>query len=490
MTAVVAAVPLEVVQTAVLLVVEPVSPGGVDRTVEWRPVAGATGAVVDRALVAVSPQTSGIGQNQGVVTGARSGVTKIDVTNPSPSARVRGVRIPGLKRIDGENEFPISGSGDLAGFRLAVTPLVGGQEQAPVVAVPALPKRKALPAQLTGGALSGHLLTLPDLVVERFLITLVDGDAPEDFERQTFDHGDVELLLAPYPTGIHVDGPDGSTQFSMAAPVTGRVDVDLKAAVQRHLTEAVQGDADVASIQIRSDVEGLAAVSLSTDWTIQRSLDDPIEVTVTGDDALAEVPAPRPGRTPATVRADIVVNHHGRGLHPVSDHVPLTQGASGGPMVRDVVVERQLSVASLEGSPIVAVAVIGSVHEEADLTLTVNDVTAQAHVGLAVDDSTGPPSVLWFELDEAVVPGGPVTVALTATRGAFRWIADPEPLVRIAIATEATGEFVMVGDVRVDLTDTETFVAQQQLGPGDSWVVASDQFCDVSLKNLTLEFAP
>lgn len=479
-----------------------VPPSGHVTTITWRGVPAATGAVVTSSTVVVVPELAGT-RDLGVVAGGASRTTSITVDSPAPGALVRGLRIPDLVRHDGEDDITINGLDDLAGFRLVLTPIVGGEELAPVVAVPAIPRKKALPAQLVGGSLQGAFLALPDIVGDRFLVTLVEGDAPEDFDRATFSHGDVRMYAVPGPVGLHVDGPDGAELHALAGPVQGTARVDVTAAVQRHLDGIVGADDVTASVTVRSDVVGSAAVAWTTHGHIERALPDRLTVAVDGAGTALPAPSPVPTRPPQLTVGTITVTHHGSALHPLSDPVPDGDADLGGPVVRDEPVVRELPPQALLGERITRVGIIGWVLEDADLTVEVLGRTAGV-IGLVAVTRRSPPDVVWLAFDEPVDVDGPVQVSVTATRGAFGWIADPEPLLRIAVVAAPDGQVVRVGGQAVRLFGEETVAADRSLtGAGvlapdgapagteiDGWAVDTDQFCTVALSAVVMEFAP
>lgn len=467
-----------------------VTPDGHELSLSWRAVAGATGARVSSSVVNSWPNTAASARLLGLGSPGKSTVTSIVVDSPVPGALIRSIRISTLERHDGEDRIRIRSSADLGGFRLVLTPIVGGQDQAPIVAVPQLGQRNALPAQLVGGSLSGESFELPDVVGAKFRITLVDGDAPEDFERETFSHGDVFIYAVASPVGLHVDGPDGAEQFAMGGPLTSTSSVDVKAALQRHLDAVVANDPIAATVTVRSDIVGSASVSwTTTGGVIERAVDGRPSVDGTGAPTRIALPPPHPGRAPNRTVADVTVVHHGLALHPISDPVPTVDAGLGGLTVHDVAVTRALPVDALLDQYVRQVAVVGWALALTDLSLTVLGHTS------TVSDLAGPtqraaPDVVWFEFAEPVLVDAPVSIALTATRGAFAWIADPQPLVRIAIAAAPNGERVTVGGHVVVLTGDETLVTGAALAGTDGWDVATDQFCTVALSNAIMEFAP
>lgn len=465
-----------------------VTPDGYGVGETWRPVAGATGGRVTSASITVHPDGAAPNRSLGVAVGARSSAT--DIVVDAGAAPLRAVRIPDLVRVDGEDEFRIDGGRSLTGsFHLIVTPS-GAGDAAPVAAAPPLPRRNQLPAQLVGARLGGSLLTLPDLVGGRFTIRLVDGDAPDDMAVKTFHHGDVTIYAPPMPVGVHIDDPTGAEVYALAGLLTSPVTYDLTAAVNRHVgAVAAEGTPIQVGATVRSDLVGRASVVWAVQGgVIERSVDGRLSAEIDGASGEVLLPPPHPGRSPRTTRADVTVTHHGMAIHPLSDPVPAVDAGVGGPAVRDQAVVRKLPPNALDGHVLRRVAVIGWPRGDTDLTLSVLGTTATAS-GLAGPARRAAPSTIWFDVGELAVDG-PVELALIVTRGSFGWVADPEPLVRLAVATTPNGERVSVGGVRVDLAGAETLIRGASLSGTDRWTVATDQFCTVTLSNLVMEFAP
>jgi hypothetical protein len=483
--------------TVAFVLAEPVdvTPTGHEKTISWRGVAGATGVRLDRARVTVQPKTSGVGRPLGVAAAGHSDVTEIDVVSPEPGTLVRSITIADLQVHEAGREEPrrVATEG-LGSFRLVLAPTVNSEVQAPIIAVPQLPGRKALPAQLTGGSLAGSVLSLPDVVGDRFRVTVVTGDAPESFEPQRIIHGDVVIHAAPGPVGLHVDGPDGSELYARGGPITASETIDVSAALQRHLGAAatqLTGPDELltASVTVRSDHLGEASINLDVSGVIERRIGERLSVESTGDPVTIDLPAPHPGRSARHTVADITVTHHGAALHPLSSPLPTTDADLGGPVVGDGAVVRSLPPQALAGERLVRVGVVGWPRDGCDLALRVLGRTATVS-DLAAPAGRSYPTVVWFVFAEAVLVDAPVELALSATRGAFRWIADPDPLIRLAVVADPDGEPVAVGGHTVTLTGDETAVIGAVLDGSGHWTVATDQFCTVSIANAVMEFAP
>lgn len=470
------------------------TPAGHRETVRWRGVDGASGATVGHASLVVSPTLVGY-RSLGSGATAHTGVAEIEVRSPDPDALVRGLRIPGLVHEKGGNDRPAVTPGYLAanGLHLIVRPKVGGQLLAPVVAVPPLPAVKELPAQLTGGSLSGSLLSLPDLAGAAWVLKLVHGDSPQEFEPQAFSHGNVEVLAAPMPGGITIAGPDGATLFTVAGPVRSPITVDPTAALQRQLAAAVgttpAGETVEAGVVVSARSAGSAVVRFRLDGVVQRAVASRLTVEAEGRRVHLPLPPPDPGRPARSAVADVTITHHGLAVHPVSDRAPTASGDLRGPVVRVDPVVRVLPPEALAGLAIGRVGVIGWPLGPTDLAVTVLGATAQ--VGdLRPVPGRCPPSMVWFAFERPVPVSAPVVVSLRAVRGAFAWVADPEPLVQLAVTVRPEGERVTVGSASIVLSGEETVAGGTSIGGPGGWDVDTDQFCTVTLSNLILEFDP
>lgn len=485
------------VAVAGVALAEPVelTPDGYQRTASWRGVAGATGVRIDRARLTVDPTTSGVGRSLGVAAAAHGEVTAIDVVSPEPGTLVRSLTIADLLvHEEGRDEPRRVDAEGLGGFRLVVAPVVGGAVQAPTIAVPELGASNALPAQLTGGSLSGAVLSLPDLAGDRFWVTVVTGDAPQDFVAALVSHGDVVLHAAPGPVGLHVDGPDTSELYSRAGALTGTEVVDVTAALQRHLGAAAgqlggPDDTLAATVTVRADRRGAASVHLFVAGVVERRVEERLTAEATGSPVTIALPPPHPGRPAQRTVADITVIHHGAALHPLSDPLPTADAGLGGEVVADGAVIRVLPPQALAGEQLLRVGVVGLPLTDCDLSLAVLGTTA-AVSGLAAAVGRTAPTVVWFEFASALIVEAPIELALTATRGTFGWVADPQPLVRLAVAADPVGRLVTVGGGDLTLTGAETTAAATVLSGTDAWTVVTDQFCTVSLANTLLEFGP
>ncbi|CAM5780276.1 hypothetical protein [Cellulomonas persica] len=460
-----------------------IPPSGYVVPTAWRAVAGATGARVGSAILTVDPVTYGAGRDAGVVAAGKNATTSIAVTPPDARVPTRGLTLPSLRSAPDGEALPLSD--DLH--------LVVHQGGTPVVAVPPLPADHYVPAQLTGGALSGSALTLPDLVGP-LSVTLAAGRTLDELTSLSFAHGDVRLKAAPMPVGLHVVGPDGDEQLAVPGPLRTTLTHDLAPALQRHLAAAVvDQEGGTAPVTLRSDATGDAYVRLAvTGLVIERAIEGRPSVECDGAPTSVPRPGVTPGRAPTHTRADVIVTHHGAALHPSSDPVPAADADVGGVAVRDVGVTRRIPAATLAGEHLVRVAVVGWPHGETDLALGVAgaSLTASALPGA---DGRGAPSVVWFTLPTPAAVDGPVDVTLRATRGAFRWFEPADgsgPALRLAVASSPVGTRVVVGGVGLDLTGETTTTTGVLLAGTDGWAVETDQLCTVALANAVMEFAP
>ncbi len=461
-------------------------------TRSWAAIPGATSMRVGSSSLSVHPATSSMGRNVGVVVGARSGVNKIRVPVKPNGALVRSIHIANLQYSSEEST------------RIAVAPVVNGAAQAPTHTVPAVHVGGSVPDQLKGATFNGSLLKLPDVAATALDITVVTKSEPSEFQKVNFSHGDVTLYVAPGPIGLSIVGPDGQEQSAHPGPLTSSISVDLTAVMKRHLGNpgppANPPTPPTAELKLNVTSPGSATLFwYVSGMVIERALPEPVQVTCSGRPAVLALPAPDPGVNALRTLCDITVDHHGRQLHPISDPVPPIDAGVGGPAVRGTAVTRSLPPQGLAGESVVAVAVIGWPMGSTDLAVSIGGSTSSLQ-GLEAPEARSSPMVAWIELDEPI-PGDRVTeVSLTATRGAFAWVANPSPLVQVAVASEPAGKSVSVAGLGVTLTGKETHLGGLTLGGpvshagvpghggGRGWLVQTNQFCDVRLSDVTLEF--
>ena len=315
--------------------------------------------------------------------------------------------------------------------------------QAPIVSVPPVRGRNALPNQLTGGSFDSGVLTLPDVDGPTIRITIVTGGAPADFVSETFSVDGATLWVAPSPGDVAVVDGTGAEQWSSAGPLTARVVVDVAAAIERNLTARLPAGPLTTETRVTAGSTGLGAVHQSTSGAVIRAGDPKSSVELRGGAASVPLgPPPLDARAPRAATVDLGVTHHGIGLHPISDLLPVAIGGVGGPLVTATPVLRLLPPDALAGFEVRCLAVVGWTVGTTDLTIGIVEVqgtTAIAPVGSrpgSIDglQAGGPPyapQVVWVDLPEALAIGATgatgIGISVTATRGSFRWAASPEP---------------------------------------------------------------
>lgn len=492
----------------------PLGPGGHPFQLAWRAVAGATGVVVDAAALRLTPETVGAGQSVGTVAGAHDG-TALRVNIPGGARAVRSLTLTDLKV-----QPPLSGDlvevHDVAGLRslglrVAVAVVDGPGVGAPAVCVDPVPARGAVPAQLTGGVLADRVLWLPDLRAAGLQVTVVSGSSPEEFQAQRFTVSGVVARVAPAPEEVRVSGADGSPLWGAPGLLGAVAVVDLRAALERALTAAVEGGSGpTTTFSVTAGAAGVVRTAgVVATGSVVRRFGDQVTVEVEGRAAPVVPPAPPlDARAPRSVTADVVVRHHGLRLHQVSDAVPASRGGLGGPVVGPEPVVRSLPPAALVGERVRRVGLVGRPVGPTDLSVQlvgtgVDQTRRPPGVVTLEPGSPGPgspglsPQVVWVTLPgEGVAVTGAVGVSVTATRGRFLWAGGNVPLTLVAVAhPDPSGVVVMVAGAPFALAGPETSVAGLTLpaatfAAAASPLVVTDQFCTVSLSELTLRYDP
>jgi hypothetical protein len=285
-------------------------PGGHPFPVSWRPASGATEAEVDAASLRLTPQTGGIGTPLGTVAGSFDGHTLL-VPVPGGPRAVRSLALPDLEVERAGQLVAVRNEGDLAGDeRMAVAVVEGGQAGSPVVTVPAVARRGAVPPQLTGGGLSGRVLTLPDVRASALQVTVNQGASPEEFTTRRFRVSSVAVRIAPPPEDPQVEGPDGGPLWSAPGQLRGPAIVDLQAALARAFAAALDsGSPPAVTFTARAQKAGDVRTSgVAAQGSVVRRFTARVTVELAGRAARLPVPTPAlDARPPRAAVADVTI---------------------------------------------------------------------------------------------------------------------------------------------------------------------------------------
>jgi hypothetical protein len=426
---------------------------------------------------------------------------------------VRSLTLHELTRPGEDEPIEVRDEGDLDGrLSVALVDPASGAVGAPVHTVSEVPQRGAVPPQLGGASFHGRVLTLPDLRAAKLELTRVHNDFPEEFARQPFSLSSVDAALAPYPEGLSVTGADGATLFSLPGPfgpAASPAVVDLRVPVELALAAATAAGADLtATFTVSATVDGeVTTDGVAASGFVVRTVAEPIAVALTGQPRpLAVGGAALDERPPVTVTADLTITYDGLRLHVLSDDVPTGAGGLGGPVVADEPVLRTFPPEALAGERVARVGLVGRPVGETDLSVRLVRVVGGAAgeplgapgvLTVAPSAAPGPASspVVWVELPDPVDVVAPAGVTVTATRGAFRWVAAPDPLVLLAVVdADPGGRPVRIGPTIVAVSETKRTFTAFALAAGafaaTPPVVSSELFCTVHLAHLTMRYQP
>jgi hypothetical protein len=218
-----------------------VSPAGIPIRVQWAPLAGATDVEVTSSSVTIGPAVRI--ETLGSLPLSTNGDQRV-VSVPA-GKRLRSLTLSGFK-TDDSAEAVAEADLSARGRRLAVIVDSGGEVPAPQHSVPAIGRRNLMPPMLTGASLSGRVLSLPDVGGARVRLTLVSGDAPEDFTSHPMSLDSVTGVAAVLPRDLELLEPDGTTVLwafpGEMAPGTEPQIVDLSLSVRKLATAAIKAD--------------------------------------------------------------------------------------------------------------------------------------------------------------------------------------------------------------------------------------------------------
>lgn len=474
--------------------------------VQWTDVAKATAAEVSSASVQIAPVLVSEPMNELSFSAAGS---EWEFT-VAQGRRIRSLTLKGLKWVKSSSEEPaLRSRADLEsrGLRLVVSIRDPAGNWTPVHAVPEIPKRKMLPASLTGATFSNEVLTLPDLPASKVRLAVVTGGRPDEFDVQTTKLDHVTGVAAVPPKGLELVDPAGTPVWAFPGelpPGAPAATVDLRFALEDALGKRLADDlAPDVTFRLRG-AAGQANVSFAAaHGTLARSWPTVLRTELTGDpEPLGLGEPPLASETPASAVADVTVRYLGvRLLDRVADPEPSPPPAIEGRVVGDAPVVRALPPASLLGFAVARVGVVGRSPDGCELSVQLVAMDTGA-----VGAPLGPPGVVpldasaevvtvWAPLPESGEIERSVGVSVRAGKGRFLWAAAPEPLVRIAVYDAAPGgrPLRLAGTPILAVEDNETHLPAHSLPAGAfrsaAPVLSSELFLSVDLSDLTLRYA-
>ena len=471
--------------------------------VRWRPAAGATRAEVTEATVTLVPDV--VEELHTDVPSRKDGAGWI-VDVPA-NRRLRALTLKGFRQANGADltaALP-------AGMRVALAcpPVTGGGFDAPRFAAPALARKGAVPAQLTGATYANGVLRLsPAVEAARVRISLVTGDNPLEFAEQDTALDTVHAATEAPARNARVNGPDGSAvwQTPVFDPDGPAATVDLRKAIETALNARLAAKAaPEADVTVTADAPAQAVVGVSGPrGAVVRVEAGVVRTVLEGDPVALPLSGPLDAEAPARVTGDLTIRYAGiRLLEGVSDDVPGPGAALAGTIVGAGGAIRTLPPQALDGLRPARVGVYGRAPEDCELAV---EVVRQ--VGPAGAEALAPPGVLslaggaafrthWAALPAGTQLSGAVAVRVRATRGRFFWVAGAAAhgLVRIAIFDPSPGgRPLSLGGAVLAAVDESASTAKAFAFPAAAFqttapALASSLFLVVECADLTLRYA-
>ena len=379
-------------------------------------------------------------------------------------------------------------------------------------------ERGAIPATLTGASFSGSVLHLPDIAGGRLRISLVTGGSPEEFEPVECRFDGLTGWASTIPTDLTLTGIDGETLWTFPgdllpgpeaeADVTAVVSASLEAlrAAGQPLTGALTLTAAAPSrVGLRiSEVAG----------ALVRRIPGTTSIVLEGEPEGFPVPGvPLAADPPDTVVADLHVTYAGMRLAAISDALPPV-GTVSGQVVGEQPSYRVLPPEALRGETVTRIGLIGYCPEESALLVRLTAASAATPSARGSSESTPAPSigspgvatvaasarpgVVWVDLPAPVTVGEAVAIEVSASKGRFRWVGAPDPLVRIVVIDPDPGNRpVVLGTTAAPSTlftlqDPQLSATRVALPPtafaGSDLVLASALFCTVEVTDTELRY--
>ena len=411
----------------------------------WADVPGADTAEVTGGSVAI---TSAPAEETAQLTAAPDGNGLI-ITVP-PHVDVASLSLVGLYRVAGDRRVDIRSNADLNGrLAVALAAKSGGGFDAPAYTVPPVNAHGSVPRTLTGASMSytpeAALRLPPGVRAGRIRLSLVTGDAPEEFQEQPFGVDKVYGRLVRPPRDLVLTGPDGTKALDVPGeqPAGRAFDVDLVPPAGKLLSAALSAGQPLAgTFTLKGAAESFVTVKyVHVRGNLVRTVHGVHSTVLEGD------PLPPAGFTglaaeqPTEVTGDLTIAYQGLCvLRDQSDAVPAQQGGVSGPVLvpGGPAVTRPLPPAGLP-NPLARIGLIGRADQDCALTLTLLRADGQplAPAAQVQPPAAGRVGVCWIAFDTPVPVTEAVIVSVEATRGRFLWAASPQPLVRLAVADPA-----------------------------------------------------
>lgn len=511
---------VEVLQEGIALIAATLETVDVDEEgrafpLEWTPISGATGVRVDRASLTLHPLAQdALGPFVPTVAGSQEG-PEVVVTLPDGPRTIRALYLEALAVLRDGEWHEVEDEADLpGGWRVAVSIPQGAGFSAPVHAAPPVELNPGIiPPLLAGARLRNRVLGLPSVEASRLRVQVLSGEFPGGLRPETFRIDGAHAWLAPEPVGLAALDASGQALWRQEGRLGEAAVVDLRAALERNLGQTVAaGGGPRTVVTVTADRPGeIRTAGISAQGAVLRAVGKRLEVPCRGEARTLEIPgAPLDARAPEAAKADLVVRHRGRRLAPLSDPVPDRPGDLEGPVLSgNVTAVRTLPPRALRGQRLVAIGVVGVVREACEVTLRVLEVVGEAPTGLlgearataSVEPFGGfdaaRPRTIWLDLPGPLPVDRPIAVEVGVSRGRMHWVADPggAPSVRFAVSVDdPAGAEVRVGGRSFTLTGPKTELLGYDLPNaafrGEPPTVRTDEFCDVVVTNLTLEYRP
>ncbi|WP_437569790.1 hypothetical protein [Sorangium sp. So ce542] len=491
--------------------VVPLDPG-VTYVIDWAPISGATGVEVDSA----SMQLTGVVSERalGEVTAAAED-PGYAIKIPGALRRVRRLALRGLQWNERDvTTFPYRPEDrpDLTDLRLVVSVPDANGTLIPRFAIPPVARTDFIPEQLGGATYEGGILTLPDELTSKVVLSIVNGRHAGEFSKQPMKLAGADVTLAEYPTAVAILGPNGDPIWSQPGELVGTVSIDLKAAIQGALKACVaRGEAPRVELELLGASGQVRATAPHVRGKLVRVFSGVVRAKVRGEPVALELPgAPLDAETPASAAADVSVRYLGLRLLPeASDPLPPASQAVGGAIVRETPVTRPL--AGVAGRSLGAVGLVGRAPEKCELSVWPTDAARAASrapdaavaaalsaPGVARLEPDRRVEVTWIDMPERVLADG-VALAARANQGRFFWAAGAGALLaRVAVRDADPGSrpLLVDGAPVLKMHDPSAPTLQQSALPlptgafaGAPPTLESELFLTVDFGDITLRYA-
>lgn len=382
-------------------------------------------------------------------------------------------------------------------------------EWLPIYAIPSI-GRASTPKLYAGASMNGNTVHLPRDIqpVSRVRVSVVENFAGEGERVLTSTITNASARIKNLPDDLTVTNESEATTIFQqdglylddSPPTTlnlvnhGQATFEKQLAAQEPLRFQWRAAAKTGT------AFGYAVQPLQ--GVLRRTFPGVTRVTVHGEPQRLPLDlssGPLDAETPSLVTADLTVTYDGlRLLVPLNDALPPAAGNIRGHIVGTEPVSRIVLHEEIASYPVARIGLIGRAPVACELSVwlsTTQDGEPLTDPGVVQLPASTDLRLFWVELPQAITHTGPLAIQVRANSGRFFWVADPEPLLKLAVRDPLPNQrpVLMQGRLLVELSEPRLHYPQIALAADlfthQPPVLSSELFVTVELTDVTLHYA-